>query len=226
MHFHLPKPLHGWREFGGEVGIIVVGVLIALAAEQVVEDRHWSDRVREAEASMIKELGEDDGAQAVGRIAVAPCIARQLQSAEQALLAERDHGTPFVAPKLNTPPFRTWDNDAWRAAVSSDATSHMATERMYNWSSPYALTADMDQGAVREFNDWADLERIGTLPPHPSDPERDRMLAAIARARQDNQFLAWMSDKFLEYAGIAGVRVPDAQKQRQIALLQSSIPAC
>jgi hypothetical protein len=29
MHFHLPKPLHGWREFAGEVGIIVVGVLIA-----------------------------------------------------------------------------------------------------------------------------------------------------------------------------------------------------
>jgi uncharacterized membrane protein YraQ (UPF0718 family) len=29
MHFHLPKPLHGWREFKGEVGIIVLGVLIA-----------------------------------------------------------------------------------------------------------------------------------------------------------------------------------------------------
>jgi hypothetical protein len=28
MHFHLPKPLHGWRAFAGEVGIIVVGVLI------------------------------------------------------------------------------------------------------------------------------------------------------------------------------------------------------
>ena len=33
MHFHLPKPLHGWREFAGEVGIIVLGVLIALGAE-------------------------------------------------------------------------------------------------------------------------------------------------------------------------------------------------
>ena len=38
MHFHLPKPLHGWREFVGEVGIIVIGVLIALGAQQVVED--------------------------------------------------------------------------------------------------------------------------------------------------------------------------------------------
>lgn len=37
MHFHLPKPLHGWREFAGEVGIIVIGVLIALSAEQFAE---------------------------------------------------------------------------------------------------------------------------------------------------------------------------------------------
>ena len=37
MHFHLPKPLHGWRAFAGEVGIIVIGVLIALGAQQLVE---------------------------------------------------------------------------------------------------------------------------------------------------------------------------------------------
>src|SRR5258708_2499167 len=37
MHFHLPKPLHGWREFTGEVGIIVIGLLIALAVQQGVD---------------------------------------------------------------------------------------------------------------------------------------------------------------------------------------------
>ena len=29
MHFHLPRPLHGWREFAGEVAIILLGVVIA-----------------------------------------------------------------------------------------------------------------------------------------------------------------------------------------------------
>lgn len=37
MHLHLPKPMHGSREFVGEVGIIVIGVLIALGAEQGLE---------------------------------------------------------------------------------------------------------------------------------------------------------------------------------------------
>lgn len=47
VHFHLPKPLHRWREFSGEVGIIVVGVLIALSFEQVVSSVH--DRASAAE---------------------------------------------------------------------------------------------------------------------------------------------------------------------------------
>ena len=40
MHIHVPKPLHGWRALAGEVGIIVIAVLIALAAEQAVEALH------------------------------------------------------------------------------------------------------------------------------------------------------------------------------------------
>jgi hypothetical protein len=216
MHFHLPKPLHGWRELAGEVGIIVLGVLIALGAEQLIENWHWKQRVREAEASMTKELGEDDGAQAEGRLAISACIAGRLNAAEQSLIAERDRRVPFVAPNLPTPPFRTWDSDAWRAAVSSDATSHMATDRMYAWSSPYALTGDMDQAAVREFNDWAELTRIGSLPSHPSEAERERMLSAIAHARQDNAFLSWISGVFLRYVNRLDVHVPEAAKRREI----------
>lgn len=48
MHFHLPKPLHGWHKFAGEVGIIVVGVLIALASEQVVELIHMLSQITAA----------------------------------------------------------------------------------------------------------------------------------------------------------------------------------
>jgi hypothetical protein len=47
MHFHLPKPLHRWRAFAGEVGIIVLGVLIALGAEQVAQWIHEQNDVKE-----------------------------------------------------------------------------------------------------------------------------------------------------------------------------------
>jgi hypothetical protein len=58
MHFHLPKPLHGWRELLGEVGIIVIGVLIALGAEQVVETIHWRNEVAAERASLLTEASD------------------------------------------------------------------------------------------------------------------------------------------------------------------------
>ena len=46
MMIKLPTPIHGWRAFSGEVGIIVVGVLIALAAQQLVENANGRSEVR------------------------------------------------------------------------------------------------------------------------------------------------------------------------------------
>src|SRR3954469_21289967 len=59
MHFHLPKPLHGWRAFVGEVGIIVVGVLIALGAEQVVESIHEREDIAQLRGALRGELADD-----------------------------------------------------------------------------------------------------------------------------------------------------------------------
>ena len=56
MHFHLPRPLHGWREFAGEVGIIVLGVLIALGAEQVLSSIHDRSEARHARDNVVYEV--------------------------------------------------------------------------------------------------------------------------------------------------------------------------
>jgi hypothetical protein len=226
MHFHVPKPLHGWREFTGEVGIIVVGVLIALAAEQVVEQFSWRERVHQAEASMSKELSEDDGPQAYERYAMDPCIVRELDRTEQALIAERDRHVPFAPPALLPPPSRSWDQNAWQAASSSGATSHMSAERMYLWSGPYALTPDMNQGALRESQDWAEIERIDTVSIHPSDAERERIMGALARARQDNAFLRFMSGVFLRSSEKAGVHVPASLQRDAASQLPTQLTHC
>jgi hypothetical protein len=57
MRFFLPKPLRGWRQFVGEVGIIVIGVLIALGAEQVVQDLNVRADERAFRATVDHEIG-------------------------------------------------------------------------------------------------------------------------------------------------------------------------
>ena len=55
MHLQLPKPLHGWRQFAGEVGIIVLGVLIALGAQQVAATLQQKSDARDAEQAIRGE---------------------------------------------------------------------------------------------------------------------------------------------------------------------------
>ena len=56
MDIHKPKPWHGWREFAKELGTIVVGVLIALGAEQSVEWLHRQTEVRETREALRDEM--------------------------------------------------------------------------------------------------------------------------------------------------------------------------
>src|SRR3982750_4937451 len=84
MHVHLPKPLHGWRAFAGEVGIIVIGVLIALGAEQAIEALHWRSEVHHFRSALDHELGRNLGLYQV-IMEQRPCVTRRLSELEKLL---------------------------------------------------------------------------------------------------------------------------------------------
>ena len=71
MDVHIPTTPHSWRDLAKEVAIIVLGVLIALVAEQALE---WRSKVAAAEAAIRAELGSDDGPQVRSRYALNGCV--------------------------------------------------------------------------------------------------------------------------------------------------------
>ncbi len=87
MKVHFPQPLHGWREFAGEVGVIVLGVLIALGAQQAVEWAHFRNEQR----NTLKRLFEE------ARINVAELRNRQPNAAMMQL--EMDFATELTKGK-------------------------------------------------------------------------------------------------------------------------------
>lgn len=61
MEVHIPKqPPRSWREFLKDVGIIVLGVLIALTAEQSVQWLHRYQNRRQLEADLREEMRMND----------------------------------------------------------------------------------------------------------------------------------------------------------------------
>jgi hypothetical protein len=133
---HKPHPIHHWRDFLGEILIIVVGVLIALGLGQLVDELHWQQKVSQAERNMRVELGRDRTAAAQYAI-LASCTDRFLDRMQADLLHQdrtdlsRLHalGEPFVT--------EPWTATAWDAAVASQVGDHMATDRFLNYAEAF-----------------------------------------------------------------------------------------
>src|SRR6185295_9883038 len=82
---HKPKLVHNWREFFKEYGIIVLGVLTALLAEQAVQSFEWRHKVEAAIADMDNELSVGDGPQAYTRLAIDKCVRFELDAIRDAV---------------------------------------------------------------------------------------------------------------------------------------------
>lgn len=200
MHFHLPKPLHGWREFAGEVGIIVVGVLIALAAEQVVEDLHWRSEGHNAVESLKVEMAQHFGDASEAMI-TAPCVDQQLKLLEQRLM----RGGPYQpAPLFHEPsqdytvraPSRLWPDNAWRSVVSEGVVSHFDPELRMELSGYYSQLPTMHENsdALLLLNQKL---RVLAQPLQLDNATRARLVEEIEEARGRSTFGALVSSQLL-----------------------------
>ena len=156
MHFHLPKPLHGWREFVGEIAIIVVGVLIALGAEQVVEAMHWRHQAKYAQAALRVEI-QDSVNSAAERLAVDDCLRGQLAALRDSI-GPTAGGSALNLPSnegrvigdLYATPWRAWARGVWDTAVASDALNHVPTDSLNGYAQTYKAIQDLDDIVRRE----------------------------------------------------------------------------
>jgi hypothetical protein len=225
MHFHLPKPLHGWRQFLGEVGIIVIGVLVALMAEQVVEALHWRGKLLRAEDAMRRELAQEDGPQAYARMEIAPCL--------DAEIARIHDGAGHVpAERLRTwvrsylPPFRTWDSEAWKAVLASDVGSHMGSERLLAWSSPYRIIPGLTD--VNQHESELTIDMREAVPPSgdPSAGDIRQVRRLAAQLRAANQKFLTSSELVLSRIGKLGAQVPVPVQRALLRDARAMFGAC
>lgn len=155
MHVHLPKPLHGWREFTGEVGIIVLGVLIALGAEQVLENMHWRHQLELERGALNSEVVSNlDAVQA--RMVLEPCVRSRLRELAQVLTADPGQ-IPRLIGSVGGPLPVGGAKGAWNIAVSSAALSHMPLEEQLNYSGAFSNYENWDAIRRDERTAWVHL---------------------------------------------------------------------
>jgi hypothetical protein len=188
MDIHKPKPWHGWREFLGEIGIIVIGVLIALAGEQAVEGIHWVHLTHETEQTLNSEIqgSLNDVAE---RISLDNCLRAQLSALRTNALSP---SAPALSPSpesrravldLYETPWRAWTRGSWQAAAASNALNHIDPARLIQYAGAYKAIEDID-GIVRRERDAK-----GTLAPlllgHLTRAETGHVLSTLTDLDRD-----------------------------------------
>jgi hypothetical protein len=145
---------------------------------------------------MRLELAEDDGPQAYARVVIGPCLEAQIARIHDgAATAPADQLRGWVAAYV--PPFRTWDNEAWKAVTASSVGEYMGAERLVDWSAAYRTLPGLNDMNLRETQLASDLR--DALPPtgEPSPADRQVLRRVAGQLRTSNNRLARGSELFL-----------------------------
>ena len=204
MHLHLPKPMHGWRAFVGEVGIIVIGVLIALGAEQLVEAAHRKEEAAEADDSIRSELGFNLG-RLQSRSTIYPCVNRRIEEI-QALLDRAADQPDISAPSwIGRPQSWAFASSQWQAESQAGRAALIDPHRLSAYAVMYARMQDLGDEMTLEQTDWArlrTLERVRRLDP----AEAFELNTTLQDARYRNWRLALVTSQLFTMANMVGVR--------------------
>lgn len=198
------KPPHGWNAVAWELGIVTLGVLIALGAQQWAEGRGWTARVAVADTAIRQELSEAS-VNARERLAFNDCQVSKLDEIEALLLGgQRTFAKPpFVSRYWAI--IRLWPRDAWETALSNDVVAHMEPKRAAGYSSIYNQLGQVrDEEALEQQH----IAGLGILPRWVgamSEATRDRLLAAAVLARRDNEMIQRDSRQVVDAVRALGI---------------------
>ena len=222
MEVHRPKlPIHGWREFLKEVGIIVLGVLIALGAEQSVEWLGWRAKAAQAEthllrdaASILYEMQE--------RLAIQKCQDGRLVLIRDRLLASGSNWTalaPFYtsgppAGSTYAHPMRRWPTTAWATAVASTVAMHLPADQIDDYAEIFAAAEREAKDQATEHEASSELNVLGsslTLTPD----QKVTFLRIVEAERARNRVMAYEAQNTLSYFKALGMDLDGARAAAQ-----------
>lgn len=212
MQLKLPKPLHGWRAFAGEVGIIVLGVLLALGAQQFVESLNSRQNVRQTRAAIDAELSHDLAALQF-RLKQRDCVKHRLDELDRWSRAIGS-GKTMPLKKPIEPPISFAVRTAVWDSTTGEVTSRMPLDAKLNYASLYGVMNTLeklleDDGTqwtvIQSYQDTRDLDRR----------ERHEMQFAITDLRGNNEILQAFETRSNEFASKLGIR-PEANMEGQL----------
>ena len=207
MQFGLPKPLHGWRKFAGEIAIIVIGVLIALGAENLIQRWHWREEADSAHGAFREELLGASGV-AYERLIIQPCLQGRIRELAKHLgePAGRWKASPMelrkntyvnVMPVAYRAPTRPMLTDGWKNAIANGTLNHLPSAQTRELSGLYdqlETYGDLQKEEARAASALAPLGLDRVL----DETSRTQMLSSLAEVDRINSLMALNASQMIK----------------------------
>ncbi len=180
--------LTGWKRFGFEVAIIVIGLGITLIAQDLISNANRARATREAidavEVDMVMLYLHSSE-----RLAVEPCRREQVRALAERLQNSNGYWTAeipesinlradtMVLPRILRTPHRPWSDATWRALLASDAAIHMDRQRFTHISAIFSSTQMLRDRQVAAFDLSGELSHLSMSGPLDATQRRDAFAA-------------------------------------------------
>ena len=198
MRLRMPRPLRGWRALGGEVGIIVLGVLIALGAQQLVETLNQRSQLSELRAAVDQEIAYGLGTYDA-RLRQNACFDARVSELGRWLTGWREGWPQRLAGTIAAPRSGPVHTSVW-ASRDPDVMAHMPLETKLAYGAIYDEFANNEVQRLDERMTWLELAEFDGAA-RLDDVSLMRLQGLLTRAR-------WRADNITNnaryIAGLAG----------------------
>lgn len=225
------NPPNGWNAVAWELAIVVVGVLIALGAQQAVEERRWRDEVRVTEDALTIEIA-DSVLHASERQMVARCLSDRLTHligkvgagtgpwrGDPLPLPRRATSVTTTTPGAYRTPNRPWNDDVWIATQNGGVFSHMPRDRVAAFAKVYARMNGLRKMNEFEHQVFPELLYL-SFDTRLDDAARQRTLATLGRLDWLNGTLLLDGQKLIEEVRAVGLDFSRTDVKRGLADLE------
>jgi len=164
---------------------VVVGILIALVAEQAVQTLEWRHKVELSRQALVDEIAVDDGPQLYQRAEIHPCLIRQLDSIRSAV--EGNAGRAQIASLIDAyqTEYLSYESQARDAMTVAGVAVHFPEAEYAHWLKAYAEIPVIDRTGAQEVHDIAQLHAFSHSGGPLSEAEKDAVLQAAAAVQGD-----------------------------------------
>ena len=159
MRLPFVEPPNGWRGFLADVAVVVIGVLLALVAQEFAQSLQWQTNVA-AQRGALRAMAQDNLKVIAFRRFQEPCVERRL--AEIETIFRLHHGNQPI--RLRGPvglPYK-WGSDrsAWNIALSDASLSHMRLDERRRFGNAVDVYENAAALMNQEYALWLQLQPL------------------------------------------------------------------